>query len=74
MLGNRLVGENLDPYLTATLGVTGHSDTGSLDLCRSDPCRLSGHQTVLTVGNFIAAGSHTGHTTSVLLAVLNTLR
>ena len=28
MLGNGLIGEDLDPHLTATLGVTGQGDTG----------------------------------------------
>src|SRR5699024_5689940 len=32
LAGVRLVGENLDPYLAATFNVTGHGDTGRLNL------------------------------------------
>src|SRR5699024_9828926 len=37
LLGDGLVGEDLDPDLAATLDITGHGDTGGLDLCGGDP-------------------------------------
>src|SRR5699024_10432192 len=55
LLGDGLVGEDLDPDLTATLGVTGHGDTGRLDLVAGDPRGLGGHQAELTVGDLIAS-------------------
>ena len=38
--GEVLIRENLDPYLTAALDITGHGDTGGLDLVGGDPGRL----------------------------------
>ena len=74
MLGNRLVGENLNPYLTATLGITGHSDTGCLDLIRGDPARLGSLNTELTVRYEVTAGSLAGHTAAMNATILNSLR
>src|SRR5699024_6983566 len=74
LLGYGLVGENLDPDLTATLGVPGHGDTGSLDLIAGDPAGLQGLQTELTVGNGVAAGGLAGHTAAVHAAILDSLR
>ena len=73
LLGNRLVGENLDPDLAATLGVTGHGDTGRLDLVAGDPAGLHGLDAELTVGNLIAAGGSALHTAALNLAELCSL-
>src|SRR6185437_16969482 len=40
LLRDRLVGEDADPDLAATLHVAGHRDTGRLDLARREPARL----------------------------------
>ena len=40
LLGDGLVGEDVDPDLPATLDVAGHRDTGGLDLAVGDPARL----------------------------------
>ena len=70
----RLIREDLDPDLTATLDVTGHSDTGCLDLCRGDPGRLQSLKTVLTVCYKVTSRCLTGHSAAVLFAVFNSLR
>ncbi len=48
----RFVRENFDPNFTTTFDVTGHSDTGCLDLIGFDPARLKGYETKFTVVNF----------------------
>ena len=47
LLSNGLIGEDLDPHLAATLDVTSHGNTSSLDLGGRDPCRLQGNKAVL---------------------------
>ena len=74
LLGDGLVGEDLDPDLTATLGIAGHGDTGGLDLIAGDPAGLQGNQTVLAVGHLIAAHGLAGEAATVYSAVLNSLR
>src|SRR5699024_7017078 len=74
LLGDGLIGEDLDPNLTATLGVTGHGDTGGLDLVAGDPAGLSGHQAELTVSDGIAAGGLALHAAAVDAAVFHALR
>src|SRR5688572_20022449 len=39
LLGERLVGEDVDPDLPAAADLAGHRDTGSLDLAVRDPAR-----------------------------------
>ena len=53
--GYRFVREDLDPDFTATLDITGHGYTGSLDLVGFDPAGLSGYQAELSVVNCIAS-------------------
>ena len=74
LLRNRLVGEDLDPDLATTLGVTGHGDTGSLDLIALDPAGLQSHQAKLTVGNGVATSGFTSHTAPLHTAELDSLR
>ena len=74
LLGNGLVGEDLDPDLTATLDVAGQGDTGGLDLVAGDPGGLSGGQAPLAIGHFVASGGLTGHAAAMDAAVFDTLR
>jgi hypothetical protein len=69
-----LIREDLDPHLAATLDVTSHGDTGSLDLSRGDPGRLQSNKAVLALAHHVAAGSLAGHAAALDAAVLNTLR
>ena len=74
LLGVRLVGENLDPDLTTTLGVTGHGNTGGFDLVTGDPAGLQSLDTELTVGNLVAAGGSALHAASLHAAILGSFR
>jgi hypothetical protein len=74
LLGDGLIGEDLDPNVTATADVTGHSDTGSLDLVGGDPSRLKSYETVCTVRQLVTAGSLTGKATALYATELNSLR
>ena len=47
LLGDRLVGEDVDPHLAAALDGAGHGDTGGLDLAGGEPARLEGLDAVL---------------------------
>ena len=69
--GNGLIGENLDPHLTATLDVTGHGDTGRLNLAGSDPGGLQSLQAKIAVGHLVAARGLTGQAASVNPAVFS---
>ena len=69
----RLVGEYLYPYLSAALDVTGHCDTGGLDLRRGDPGRLQSLEAVLSVCYEVASRGLAFHSSAVLLAVFNSL-
>ena len=71
---DRLVGENLDPDLTAALDVTRHGDTGGFDLTIRDPCRLQSHKAELTVADRVAAMCLALHAAAELLAVFDSLR
>ena len=73
LLGYRLVGENLYPDLTATLDVTGHCDTGCLDLVSGDPGGLESYETEIAVRDLVASHGLTGHSASLYPAVLNSL-
>ena len=55
LLRDGLVGEDADPYLTLTLHVAGHGDTGCLYLAAGDPFRLKCLYTERTEGQLIAA-------------------
>ena len=70
LLGDGLIGEDLDPDLTATLGITGHGDTGCFDLVAGDPRGLHSDEAKLTVGDLVASGGLAGHTAFPLLTRL----
>ena len=74
LLSDRLVGEDLDPDLTAALGVAGHGDTGGLDLVAGDPAGLDGLQAPLAVSDGVAAAGLALHAAAVDTAVLYALR
>src|SRR5438876_916329 len=68
LLGDGLVGEDVDPHLAATLDVTGHGDTSSLDLAGRDPPGFLGLDAELTEGDLAPALGHAGAATAVVLA------
>src|SRR5699024_7301609 len=72
LFGNRLVGEDLDPDLAAALDITGHGNTGRLDLVGGDPGRLQRDQAVIALIDFVAAHGLAGHAAALHAAVLNT--
>ena len=73
LLSDGLIREDLDPDLTATLGVTGHGDTGCFDLIAGDPCGFQRNEAKLTVGDLVASHGLTGEAATVYSAVLNSL-
>jgi hypothetical protein len=66
---NRLIREDFDPYITATLHVASHRNTGGFNLVAGDPAGFFGLDSPFTIGNLIAAGSSAGHTATLYLAV-----
>ena len=60
LLCDGLVGEDLDPDLTATRGVTGHGDTGGLDLIAGDPAGLQGDQEMCIRDSYLLVGDLDG--------------
>ena len=74
LFGNGLVGEDLDPDLTAALDITGHCDTRRLDLVAGDPCGFHGDETVFTVSNGVAAVCGALHAAAEHSAALDSLR
>src|SRR5699024_2060216 len=74
LLGDGLVGENLDPDLTETLAVTGHGHTGGLNLVGGNPSGLQGLQAKIAVGHLIAAQGLALHAASLNSAVFHALR
>ena len=73
LLGDGLIGEDLDPDLTAALGVAGHGDTGCFDLVAGDPRGLHSDEAIFTVGDLIASHGLAGEAATVYSAVLNSL-
>src|SRR3954465_14283888 len=69
LLGDGLVREDVDPDLAAALDVTGHGDSGGLDLAGGDPARLEGLDAELAEGDGGAALGSTGHAAAMVLAV-----
>ena len=53
LLGDRLVGEDVDPHLAAALDGAGHGDTGGLDLAGGQPARLERLDAVLAEGQVV---------------------
>src|SRR4051795_9824060 len=70
----RLVREDVDPDLPATLDLAGHGDTSSLDLAVGDPAAIERLQAVLAVLDVRATLCVAGHAAAMLLAVLDALR
>src|SRR5699024_10829335 len=68
---NRLVGEDLDPDLTATLDITCHRDTSRLNLIGSNPGRLQGNKAKLALIDHIAACGFTLHTATLHATIFN---
>src|SRR5690606_6240889 len=73
LLGDRLVREDPDPDLAATLDVTGHGDTRRLDLAARYPARLLRRQTEGPERHGVAAARDTGHAALEHLAKLYAL-
>ena len=73
LLGDGLIGEDLDPDLTAALGIAGHGDTGCFDLVAGDPRGLHSDEAKLTVGDLVASHGLAGEAATVYSAVLNSL-
>src|SRR4029079_3636141 len=69
LLGDGLVGEDVDPDLATTLDVAGHGDTGGLDLPVGDPARLQGLEAVVTEVDLGGPLGDAVHPPSLLLAV-----
>src|SRR5262249_49927696 len=73
-LRDRLVGEHVDPHLPATLDVTGHRNTGRLDLAVGEPAGLDGLDAVVAERQARAALRHALQPASLLLAVTDLAR
>src|SRR5690606_20119900 len=71
LLGERMVGVDVDPHLSAALDVTGHRDTRRLDLAVGHVGGGEGLDAPLAEGDLRAAGGLPGTTRVVLLAVLD---
>src|SRR4051794_37987959 len=74
LLRVRLVGEDVDPDLPATLDLAGHRDTGGLDLAVGDPAAVERLQPVLAEGHGAPALGVAAHSAAHLFAVLDPLR
>src|SRR5699024_11678107 len=55
LLGQRAVGEDVDPHLPATLDVPVHGDTGRLDLAVGDVGTFQGMDSEVTDGGLCSA-------------------
>src|SRR5690606_10503336 len=74
LLRDRLVGEDADPDLPATLDVTGHRDTRGLDRAARDPAPGHRLQSVIAERNGVAAVRLAAHPPLHLLPILDSLR
>src|SRR4029079_14516911 len=73
LLGDGLVGEDVDPHLPAPADVPGDGDTRRLDLSVGDPAGLEGEQPVVAEVHVRAALGLATAAAAVLLAVLDPL-
>src|SRR6185437_10524792 len=73
LLRDRLVGEDVDPDLPATLDLAGHRDTSGLDLTVGQPAGLERLQAVLAELHVQLPARVPAAPAAVLLAVLHTL-
>src|SRR4051812_34454826 len=74
LLGDRLVREDADVHLAATLDVAGHGDTSGLDLTGGDPPALECLQAKVAERHGIATFGGTAHTALHGLAEFSSLR
>src|SRR5215211_460123 len=74
LLGDRLVGEDVDPDLPASLDLAGHRDSGGLDLAVGDPAAVERLEPVLAEGDSGAALRVPAPAAALLLAVPDSLR
>ncbi|MPM67906.1 hypothetical protein SDC9_114831 [bioreactor metagenome] len=74
MLGQRTIGEDVDPDLATTLDVTGHRNTRGLDLPVGQVGRLQRLNAVVAEGQLSATLGQTVAVRAVLLAVLHSTR
>src|SRR4051794_22983431 len=74
LLGEGLVGIDVDPDLAAALDLAGHRDTGGLDLAVGEPAGVERLQAVLAELHPGLAAREPGSAPTVLLAVLDALR
>src|SRR5262249_52564506 len=73
LLGDRLVGEETQPDLSATFHEASHSDAAGFDLTVSNVAALHGFQSEVSEGEFATSPGLSGHAPTLLLAVLNFL-
>src|SRR6185437_14318648 len=74
LLGQRTVGVDVDPHLSATLHVARHRNTSGLDLAVRDVGGLEGLDAVVAERDLGATLGSAGTTRVVLLAVLDSTR
>src|SRR5215211_4701223 len=74
LLGDRLVGEDVDPDLAATLDAPGHGDTSRLDLAVRDPARLERLQPEVAEVDRLLALGEPAPAAAVLLSELRLFR
>src|SRR5918999_1410393 len=74
LLGVRLVREDVDPDLAATLDLARHGDTGGLDLAGGEPAVLERLEPVLAELDGLLTAREPGPAAAVLLAELDSLR
>src|SRR5690606_23681078 len=74
LLGNRLVREDTDPNTAATLDVTGHGTTGSLDLTCSQTTTANSLETEVTEADLGATGGDIRVAALLFLAILSARR
>src|SRR5262249_5232090 len=73
LLRDRLIREQTNPDLAATLDKAGHRHTAGLNLPVRDPARLHDLQAEIAEGELAAASCLAAHASALLLAVLNFL-
>ena len=74
MARDRLVREDIDPYLSAALDESGHCDTRGFDLTGSDPGTFFRDEPEFAVRDFIALVGLTAHLDAVLSSSFHSLR
>jgi hypothetical protein len=67
---NRLIREHADPHFAAAANMTGHSDTGCLNLTSADPTGFESLDAVIAKRDFRTTFGKAAHPATLLLAVL----